>query len=1194
MSFSIRYPTSNVADVGGWTNAANAGADDNTYATAGPAKNATIASRWYNFGFDTIIPASATVNRVTIEVGAFQSGAVDTNYTIGFQPYISGVARAATGVLAIGGGGATTLVSGEATAANLATTESIRAAYWDNITRSELLDANLRVRVRATRGGTNTARTVSLDYVRVTVDWSSATGEARSTMRTFGAVHATLAASARPEGRARTQAFSTVAAPNRAYAASRTSVSAAPTVTHANMRASIGDEEVSGFTAHVTHNTSLGSKGSTSVKASPAAATRQVTARITSRSRTQGSVAISGPTSRETLDGRVEVDTAGAPFAQELSDGRVFFDPDLSDGRVLESADGVISLQPQQSFHNASIGARPKLTGAPWLSLQATMQATVGSSPSAGVIQRRETIVYVTFPTPSLNPTQRQRFRMWLRKVGPGDDPTMAVDLFESGFFRATLLASRTVSSTAGEYVEVPFPASALATSSGANVELKLVGAGELGTAIEVGDIDWLVGQPSQNLWTSARLRGEHFALRPDMTVTITGRDTVARVSFGDPPAPGLIAGVAAQQFAAEVRKKGAGADPQVRIEVWENGVYRATALADTPVTSSTLTSVSGLWDASVLSDLSGAGVECRVVGTGADHGMVEVGAVEWNAAGASAQAGTALISSRARLNPQSAAVLLTGRALVAPPSRLSATPRLLLPGTAPIRSTPKASAAGTAQHLSAVQARSIPLVSGAGTTGQAHPGSATAATRASVKASATVTHAVPVRIASRPATSATSTATKPTSAALRSRSQTSAQGATAHALVAQAAARLTTKASGVATVAALARAQSASQARTSATATVTSTQEAAATIAPRSQARASGVIAHAVVTRAESLSQLVSAGAATAHAAQASASTRPQTKAQGATAHAVTGQVRGLASVKATSQLAGQADGRTRIEPRSQVKASGVIAHAAVTRAASLSQASAKATAAHAPPASVATRSQVSAQPTTAHAVPAQAKSSSSVKATSAVAGQADARSKIEPRSQVKALAKTAATSSPRISSRPTLSATSTLATAYTATARAQGRTSVSATPSVTRAASARVAPKPQSQALPVRERATAAALVGASAQRAVQTTVLAGTAQAASRSRSAAAPAVALTTQVRVASYSRTTGAARLDIPAAARLANRALLSGYSTLVTLESLPSPPERTAHALAEDRVAIAAVEDRVARALAEDRVALST
>lgn len=110
-----------------------------------------------------------------------------------------------------------------------------------------------------------------------------------------------------------------------------------------------------------------------------------------------------------------------------------------------------------------------------------------------------------------------------------------------------------------------------------------------------------------------------------------TATDTDVRVSFPTPvTAPDTGAG--AQEFRVLVRKKGAGAsDPTAAIELWENGSFKATTLAATAVSNTTGTVLSGTWDAANLTTASGANVECKVVGTGAVNGSLEVGAIGWN-----------------------------------------------------------------------------------------------------------------------------------------------------------------------------------------------------------------------------------------------------------------------------------------------------------------------------------------------------------------------------------------------------------------------------------------------------------------------------------------------------------------------------------------------------------------------------------
>jgi hypothetical protein len=126
--------------------------------------------------------------------------------------------------------------------------------------------------------------------------------------------------------------------------------------------------------------------------------------------------------------------------------------------------------------------------------------------------------------------------------------------------------------------------------------------------------------------------------LRDYFQITITYQpaavNTGARVSFptpsGDP-----ITGGGLQEFKILVRQKPGqtGAGPSATIRLYEtNGVSPlATALAATQVSSQSGVVLSGTWDAALLTDPTGAKVECEVVGTGQPGGSLEIGAIEWN-----------------------------------------------------------------------------------------------------------------------------------------------------------------------------------------------------------------------------------------------------------------------------------------------------------------------------------------------------------------------------------------------------------------------------------------------------------------------------------------------------------------------------------------------------------------------------------
>lgn len=116
---------------------------------------------------------------------------------------------------------------------------------------------------------------------------------------------------------------------------------------------------------------------------------------------------------------------------------------------------------------------------------------------------------------------------------------------------------------------------------------------------------------------------------QPPALGVFTLKDTWLWVSFPTPAS----APSGTEEFAVQVRRTGAGGtDPTVRIELWEGGTYRATALGNTTVSSTTGTVVRGTWNASSLVTTDGSAVEAYIYGTtSADGNRVEIGAVEWN-----------------------------------------------------------------------------------------------------------------------------------------------------------------------------------------------------------------------------------------------------------------------------------------------------------------------------------------------------------------------------------------------------------------------------------------------------------------------------------------------------------------------------------------------------------------------------------
>ena len=158
----------------GWTSPANAYATtgDDVYATAAPAKNATING---DFGFPAFtssdIPAGSTVNSVTVTVEWGMTAAV-TGGTLGVQ--LHNPAGTALG-----------------TETTQTTTTEVQATQvvTSGITLTDLGTANVVVaRTRCSKGNTNTAMTGNLDFISLTVDYSPA-GRAQPTRRVLQAVN---------------------------------------------------------------------------------------------------------------------------------------------------------------------------------------------------------------------------------------------------------------------------------------------------------------------------------------------------------------------------------------------------------------------------------------------------------------------------------------------------------------------------------------------------------------------------------------------------------------------------------------------------------------------------------------------------------------------------------------------------------------------------------------------------------------------------------------------------------------------------------------------------------------------------------------------------------------------------------------------------------------------------------------------
>jgi hypothetical protein len=103
--------------------------------------------------------------------------------------------------------------------------------------------------------------------------------------------------------------------------------------------------------------------------------------------------------------------------------------------------------------------------------------------------------------------------------------------------------------------------------------------------------------------------------------------DTAALVDFTTPLTAPKI-GADQQRFRVLVRKTSTS-NPTVDISLYENGVLVALLTTET-VLSDVGQTVVAYWDASLLVDPTGAGVQCYVYGHTVDDSQIEIGAVVW------------------------------------------------------------------------------------------------------------------------------------------------------------------------------------------------------------------------------------------------------------------------------------------------------------------------------------------------------------------------------------------------------------------------------------------------------------------------------------------------------------------------------------------------------------------------------------
>lgn len=143
-----------------WTNNTNAFgiADDNTYATASPAKKGFVTGDWGNYGFDSTIPVQADITKVEI-IPQYKVSTTGSVATLEVQAVVNGSSCPTTALAQ----------STEPTTDTEFVGDVTSCRTW---TRADLLDNAFGARITASRGSSNTAVTFSLDYIKVRVTYS--------------------------------------------------------------------------------------------------------------------------------------------------------------------------------------------------------------------------------------------------------------------------------------------------------------------------------------------------------------------------------------------------------------------------------------------------------------------------------------------------------------------------------------------------------------------------------------------------------------------------------------------------------------------------------------------------------------------------------------------------------------------------------------------------------------------------------------------------------------------------------------------------------------------------------------------------------------------------------------------------------------------------------------------------------------
>ena len=155
MTTATRYPTTNAAGATGFTNAGNAYASDDSYATAAPGTLDTISSYFGGFDFASYIPSGATINSVMVYCERrFSTTASNASSTL--RPY-----------------NGTTALASENENTSEPTSDTVYSVNFGALGVTDVRSADFRILVGAKRGSGSTGYTYYLDVVYVVVDYTA-------------------------------------------------------------------------------------------------------------------------------------------------------------------------------------------------------------------------------------------------------------------------------------------------------------------------------------------------------------------------------------------------------------------------------------------------------------------------------------------------------------------------------------------------------------------------------------------------------------------------------------------------------------------------------------------------------------------------------------------------------------------------------------------------------------------------------------------------------------------------------------------------------------------------------------------------------------------------------------------------------------------------------------------------------------